>query len=469
MILSIPEPNEKQKLFLSSKNKYIGYGGARGGGKSWAVRTKAKLLCGRFPGIKILIVRRTYPELMGNHIEILRRETIGCARYNGTDKLLTFSNGSSIKFMYCRQDKDLDALQGQEYDCIFIDEATHLTEYQMKAITACCRGVNDFPKRVYYTCNPGGQGHAYIKRVFIDRRFNSRENPDQYTFIQALVDDNTALMEAQPEYVEQLEALPEKLRKAWREGRWDVFEGQVFGEFVDDPAHYRDRRWSHVIDPFEIPESWRILRGFDWGYAKPFSCGWYAVDHDNCLYRIRELYGCTGEADVGVEWTVNEVAEKIREIEQTDPMLKGRRVFGVADPAIFAADGGESIAETMERYLVYFDKGDHKRLPGKMQCHYRLAFDSTGRSMFYVFKTCKHFIRTIPALIYSETDVEDVDTKMEDHIYDEWRYVNMSRPIAPRPRIERHPRDAANLDDPLNMIAEHEAEMNKPYDYIRLF
>lgn len=285
---------------------------------------------------------------------------------------------------------------------------------------------------------PGGQGHAYIKRVFIERRYLPNENPEDYMFIQALVDDNTALMEAQPDYVAQLEALPDKLREAWRFGRWDVFEGQVFGEFVDDPEHYYDRVGTHVIEPFEIPEWWKMYRGFDWGYAKPFSVGWYAVDDKGTIYRIRELYGCTGEADRGVEWAVTKVAAEIQRIEETDHQLKGRQILGVADPAIWQENGGESIAETMERHRVYFDKGDHARLPGKMQCHYRLMFDDKGKPMFYVFNTCKHFIRTIPALIYSETDVEDVDTKMEDHIYDEWRYVCMARPIKPRMRLPRN-------------------------------
>lgn len=454
-VLRIGEPNDKQKLFLKARAKYIAYGGARGGGKSWAVRTKTILLAMRYPGIKILIVRRTYKELEGNHIRILKADTRGIANYNSTSKLLTFVNGSTVEFMYCARDGDLDKLQGQEYDIICIDEAAQLSEYQIKAIAACCRGVNDFPKRIYLTCNPGGQGHAYVKRVFVDRQFNSNENPDDYEFIQALVDDNSALMEAQPEYVQQLEALPQKLREAWRFGRWDVFEGQVFGEFVDDPEHYMDHKWTHVIDPFDIPVDWPIYRGLDWGYSHPFSVGWYAVSPAGRLYRIRELYGCTGEADVGVEWTVNQLAEKIQEIEREDPMLRGRKIRGVADPAIFAADGGESIAETMEKYRVYFDPGDHKRLPGKMQCHYRLAFDEDGLAMFYVFKNCKHFIRTIPALIYSETDSEDVNTKMEDHIYDEWRYVCMSRPIPPRmkrfvPRV-----DPNNVDDPLNIYKDN--------------
>ena len=467
-VLQLGAPNEKQKLFLSAKAKNVGYGGARGGGKSWAVRAKAKLLALRYPGIRILIVRRTYKELEGNHINILKAECFGIAQYNSTSKILRFVNGSTIEFMYCARDADLDKLQGQEYDVIFLDEATHLSEYQMKAITACCRGVNSFPKRVYYTCNPGGQGHAYVKRVFIDRRFNSNENPDDYTFIQALVDDNTALMEAQPEYVQQLEALPEKLRQAWRHGRWDVFEGQVFGEFVDDPAHYEDRTGTHVIEPFKIPDTWTIYRGFDWGYAKPFSVGWYAIDYDGCMYRFRELYGCTGEADVGVEWTVERVAEAIREVETTDPQLKDRKIVGVADPAIWQENGGVSIAETMEKYRVYFNKGDHKRIPGKMQCHYRLAFDERQVPMFYVFNTCKHFIRTIPALIYSETQVEDIDTKMEDHIYDEWRYVCMERPIAPREKHTAKVMDINNVEDPLNMIRDQQAAKHRNYDYIQL-
>lgn len=468
-VLQIPEPNEKQKLFLSAKQKYIAYGGARGGGKSWSVRTKATLLACRYPGIRILIMRRTYPELQANHIEIMKADlTPAFGRYNQTEKQLTFRSGSIIKFMYCKNDADLNNIQGHEYDVIFIDEATNMTEKQLRAITACCRGVNDFPKHVYFTMNPGGPGHGFIKRLFIDRRFNDRENPDEYTFIQALVDDNTALMEAQPDYVAQLEALPGKLREAWRFGRWDVFEGQVFGEFVDASEHYNDRVQTHVIKPFKIPDSWKIYRGFDWGYAKPFSVGWYAIDHDNVMYRFREMYGCTGEADRGVEWTVQRVANEIRRIEETDAQLKGRQITGIADPAIWQEDGGESIAETMQRQRVYFHKADHKRLPGKMQCHYRLAFNDEGIPRFYVFNTCKHFIRTIPALIYSETDVEDVDTKMEDHIYDEWRYVCMARPLAPLEKHTAKEIDVDNIEDPLNMIRDQQAAKAGRYNFIQL-
>ena len=184
--LTIMPPSEKQKLFLTANTKHIGFGGARGGGKSWSVRTKAKLLALRYDGIRILIVRRTYPELINNHINILRKELLGIAKYNDKDKVLKFTNGSTINFTYCDNDRDLDRLQGVEYDVIFLDEATQLSEFQMKTITACLRGVNDFPKRVYYTCNPGGQGHQYIKRIFIDRRYEDGEDPYDYIRLRIL-------------------------------------------------------------------------------------------------------------------------------------------------------------------------------------------------------------------------------------------------------------------------------------------
>ena len=466
--LEIPPPNEKQKMFLRAKCKHVGYGGARGGGKSWALRTKAKLLAFRYAGIKILIIRRSYPELEANHINIMYAELVPqFAKYNRTDKLMTFPNGSTIKFQYCQRDADLQRIQGTEYDIIMLDECTMLTEYQMKAITACCRGVNDFPHRIYYTTNPGGPGHQYIKRIFIDKTYTKFEDPDDYTFIQALVDDNTALMEAQPEYVNQLDALPDKLREAWRFGRWDVFEGQVFTEWTNDPEHYQDRKWTHVIDPFTVPQDWTIYRGFDWGYAKPFSVGWYAIDKENRIYRIRELYGCTGSPDVGVEWDVTEVAHKIAEIEREDPLLKGRHIIGIADPAIFQENGGPSIAEEMQKAAhIIFRRGDHQRLAGKMQTHYRLAFNDDGIPMFYCFNTCKHFLRTIPALMYSETQVEDIDTHMEDHQYDEWRYVCMARPIGPREKTTKKKIDVDNIDDPLNMIRDQRQPQR--YDYLQL-
>jgi hypothetical protein len=445
-VLRMDPPNsEPQAQFLREKHKYVAFGGARGGGKSWAVRTKAKLLCLRYPGIRLLIVRRTYPELVNNHIRQLRTELLGVARYNDKDKVLTFGNGSSINFAYCARDGDLDRLQGVEYDVIFLDEATQLSEFQMQAITACLRGVNDFPKRVYFTCNPGGQGHQYIKRLFVDRRFAEGEKPEDYVFIRCAAADNKALMTKQPDYIRQLEALPEKLRRAWLLGDWNVFEGQFFEEFTDDPRHYADRRFTHVIDPFEVPEGWTIYRSFDWGYAKPFSCGWWAVDYDGRLYRILELYGCTKEPNTGVKWTPDRVFAEIHRVETEHRWLKGKNIQGVADPAIWDAESGESIAETAARHRVYFTKGDNKRLPGWMQVHYRMAFDEGGKPMLYVFRGCKSFIRTLPGLQYDEHAVEDVDTDGEDHIADETRYMCMARPIKPRMAPQRD----TYLDNPM--------------------
>ena len=446
--LDLGRAQPKQTLFLKDKHRHIAYGGARGGGKSWAVRTKSKLLAFRYPGIKILIVRKTYKELQNNHIEQLTAELAGFAKYNRSDKMFRFPNGSTISFGYCANEGDLGQYQGAEYDVVFIDEAGQLQESWIRKINLCVRGTNGFPKRTYYTLNPGGPGHAYFKRVFVDRNFNPDEDPNDYFFIQAKVEDNKALMDTQPDYLRELENLPPTLRAAWKDGRWDVYEGQFFEDFRDDPEHYQDRRWTHVIEPFEIPDGWTICRSYDFGYGKPFSCAWWAVDYDGTIYRIMELYGCTRTPNEGVKWTPDKQFEEIHKTEMQHPWLKGKTIIGVADPAIWDASRGESIAETAARYGVYFTKGDNERIAGWMQCHYRLQFDEDGYPRMYVFNTCRAFIRTIPLLIYDEHKVEDLDTTMEDHVADEWRYFCMSRPIKPIRAVK----EQRILFDPLDMM-----------------
>ena len=462
----IQPPSEKQKLFLLADTKHIAFGGARGGGKSWAVRTKAKLMALKYKGIKILIVRRTYPELIHNHINQLTGELCGIARYNKSEKVFTFGNGSTIHFGYCNNDKDLLQYQGAEYDVIFLDEATQLQEAWIRKLIACLRGVNGFPKRIYYTCNPGGVSHGYIKRLFIDRKYEDGEYPEDYTFIQSLVTDNKALMKSQPEYLRQLEALPPKLKEAWLYGNWDIFEGQFFEELRLSPDRQKclevgisedealsQHRFTHVIEPFDLnageKRGWNILRSYDFGYNKPFSLGYWAVDYDGVLYRILELYGCTKTPNEGVRWSPDEQFKRISEFEHRHPWLKNRKfVDSVADPAIWDSSRGESIAESAARYGIYFTPGDNERIPGWMQVHYRLQFDENGYSRMYVFNSCKAFIRTMPLMIYSETNPEDLDTKLEDHVADEVRYLCQSRPVSPL--LPEKPRNI--LSDPLNQF-----------------
>ena len=474
MILWIDEPNDRQKLFLEDEHRYVMYGGARAGGKSWAIRTKAKIMALKYPGIKQMIVRKTYPELEANHIKQLREElqtghpekAKRFASYNDAKKEITFPNGSQILFRYCDAEKDVDRFQGTEVDILYIDESTQMSQEQITKIDACVRGVNNFPKRTYLTCNPGGKSHAWHKRLFIDKRFEGPEQPEDYVFIPARVTDNSALMAADPKYIETLRALPKRLRDMWLDGSWDVFAGQFFEEFRVDPEPdkclvagitaeeaKKQRRWVHVIDPIDesygVPPGWTIMRSYDFGYNKPFSLAWWAVDYDGVLYRILELYGCTGEPNEGVRWTPDEQFRRVREVEQTHPWLRGRKIHdGVADPAIWDASRGESIAETAERYGIYFDKGDHQRMAGWMQCHYRLQFDENGYARCYIFKNCDAFIRTIPLLLYDETHPEDLDTDGEDHVADEWRYLCMTRPVTPVLPVKQK----TLVFDPLNQI-----------------
>ena len=239
-------------------------------------------------------------------------------------------------------------------------------------------------------------------------------------------------MKYQPDYIAQLETLDAKHRAAWLDGDWDIFDGVFFEEFRDDPAHYRDRIRTHVIEPFEIPAHWRIYRSFDWGYSRPFSCGWWAVEDDGTAYRILELYGCTSTPNEGVKWDPDRVFSEIARIEREHRWLKDREISGVADPAIWSAGTGQSVEEAAARHGVIFAKGDNSRIPGWLQMRYRLAFNEEGYPKMYIFNNCRAFIRTVPSLVYDENRVEDLDTTGEDHVADETRYFCMSRPLPAR-------------------------------------
>ena len=403
-------------------------------------------MCLTYPGIKILILRKTYAELINNHINEMRPMLYGVAKYNSSEKKFLFPNGSNIKFGYCANDGDLDQYQGVECDAVFFDEASQFQELWIRKITASVRGANKFPKRMYYTLNPGGPSHGYFKRLFIDKTYNEGEDPGEYEFIQSKVTDNSALMEMQPDYIKQLEALPFKLRKAWLEGDWTILEGAFFEEWTDDPEHYQDRRNTHVIDPFEPPRDWPVYRSFDWGYARPFSCGYWTVDYEGTVYRILEMYGRGREDNEGCRWTPDKVFSELATLEREHPWLKGKRITGVADPSIWSKDTGVSIEETASAHGIYFSKGDNQRLQGWMQCHYRMQFNEDGYPRMYVFTNCKEFRRTIPLMMYDLVKPEDLDSDLEDHQADECRYFLMSRPIKPIVKVEKEP----VLFDPLD-------------------
>ena len=332
--------------------------------------------------------------------------------------------------------------QGKRYDFIGFDELTHFLWDEYSYLFSRNRpGGPGTRCYIRATCNPGGIGHGWVKQRFIEGKEPLKTYWEQYNvdgrtikrsrvFVPSTVFYNKTLLDNDPNYLASLASLPEAEKKALLYGDWNSFSGQVFTEFRNNPEGYLSRRWTHVIKPFDIPKHWYRYRSFDFGYSKPFSVGWWAIDTEGRAYRYRELYGCTSEPDTGVKWDPARIARRIREIE--DEFEKDNTIFGVADPAIWDVSYGTeaSPAQVMERYGIYFDKGDHARLAGKMQMHYRMAFDAEGYPMLYVFDTCKDFVRTIPALVYDDTRVEDIDTAGEDHIYDETRYFLMTNPIA---------------------------------------
>lgn len=278
-------------------------------------------------------------------------------------------------------------------------------------------------KQITLTFNPWSAA-SWLKRRF----FDAPPDPD----ILAMTTDyrvNEWLDEADlRRFAQMKQSNPRRYRVAG-EGQWGLEAGQFFEEFVDTPRE--DRRFTHVVEPFRPPREWTMVRSYDFGYGKPFSCGWWAVDFDGVAYRVAELYGCTETPNEGVRWTPDRQFAEIARIEREHPYLRGRNILGVADPSIWDASRGESIAETAMRHGVYFVPGDNARIPGWMQCHYRLQFDEQGYPRMYVFRTCRAFLRTVPLLTYDPTNAEDVNTALEDHVADEWRYFCMSRPIRP--------------------------------------
>lgn len=425
-------PQPKQEEFFLATDRHIAYGGSRGGGKSWAMRRKFVLLALRYAKLKILLLRRTMPELRNNHIRPLMAELDGFAKYNDSEKTFFFPNGSFIQLGYCDHEKDVYQYQGQEYDVIGFEEATQFTEFMKDFIATSNRTTRkDFTPRIYYTANPGGVGHAWFKRLFIDRQYQNDEIPEDYVFITAKIYDNLALMEADPGYISKLKNLPEDLRRAFLDGDWDVYSGQFFTEW---------RKERHVIKPFTIPDHWRRWRSIDWGYKDHCAIFWYATDEDGRVFVYRELY---------VNQTLGTVvAKKVKQLSEGEEIK-----YTVAGHDMWQKRGtdfneGESIAETFNYNGVYVEKADIARIVGWNRVREYLSDAEDGIPHVQVFENCVNLIRTLPMMIYDERKAEDMSDGMEDHAADSLRYGLMSRPIKSKaleieqPYIARHKRKA---------------------------
>lgn len=422
-------PQPKQEEFLTATERYVSYGGSRGGGKSWAMRFKLKAVCLINAGIRCLLVRRTYNELYTNHIEVLLKEIPPeIASYNDSKKTFTFCNGSILKLGYCDSERDVLQYQGQEYDIIAIDEATQLTEYQFQCFKGCLRGANAFPKRMYLTCNPGGVGHAWVKRLFIDRDFHEGEDKNDYCFIGAKVYDNKALLENDPDYVKELRSLPEDMRRAWLDGEWDIFDGQFFKEF--------DRE-VHVCEPFAIPREWFKYRAFDYGLDM-CACLWVAVDTEGNSYVYREFNS--------PNLIVSEAAKAMLENTPADELI--RTTYAPPDLWSRQKDTGKSMFEVFRDSGLDIIKASNDRHSGWEQVKEMLKVtdsrdaisgEAVKKSKLTIFSTCRDLIRNIPLLQYDKHDPNDASTEPHDitHNTDALRYFCVSRmSYTPKPEPE---------------------------------
>lgn len=475
------ELHPKQLEAFNSTATEILYGGAAGGGKSHLMRIAAIVWCALIPGLQVYLFRRIRDDLIKNHMEgpkgfrAMLAGWVDCGFVTIVEDEIRFWNGSKIYLCHCKDEKDRFKYQGAEIHVLLVDELTHFTEkiyrflrnrVRMVGITIPEQYEGRFP-RIICGANPGGIGHQFVKMTFIDgatplkiERTRETEGGMLRQFIPARLEDNPSMEEDDPGYDARLRGLgSEALVKAMRWGDWNVVEGAFFDKWSED---------RHVIPPFEIPDHWTRFRAGDWGSAKPFSFGWYAVVSDDtshpatgqvmprgALIRYREWYGCKADIDgrpipnTGLKMNAYEVGVGI-----VDRDAGERFSYSVLDPAAFAEDGGPSIAERMLMAGCTFRKADNKRISrlgamgGWDTMRQRLEGDEEGRPMLFFFDTCVHAIRTIPALQHDEDRPEDLDTDMEDHAADEVRYACMSRPWvkdAPPPRAKPQPKGSVYL------------------------
>lgn len=411
--VNLGRPNsDPQRKFFSSKCKYTCYGGARGGGKTWAVRTKAVGGALKYPGIKILIIRRTYKDLENTLIDPIKTmvpQSVG--EYNASLYRMTFINGSYIRFGHLSGYSSTVSgeYQGQEYDWIFMDEATQFTEREFRGLAACMRGVNKIPKRFYLTCNPGGIGHAWVKRLFIDRNFKQYEAPEDYVFIKATVDDNADLMEASPDYVQALDLLPEDIRAAHRYGDWNALSGQYFSEF---------RESLHVVNDFIIPTEWNHYRVFDYGLDM-FACYWVAVDFSKRSWVYREF------CQSGL--LVSEAAQAMRDLTPDNEKI----LYTIAPPDMWSTqkDTGRTMAQIFMENGIGLVKANNNRVQGWIAMKELLKLRSDGKPGMLFCRCCRQLIQNLPLLQHDEKNVSDVATQPHEltHQADAIRYFSQFR------------------------------------------
>ena len=433
--LDLGRPNPKQAKFLASDRRYTAYGGARGGGKSWAVRVKGVGGALYYPGIKILMLRRTYPELentiISPLIELLNSATLDgkpagdrLFTYNATMRTLFFANGSMIKFGHLQSANAITEYQGQEYDWIFMDEATHFTEWEFRVLAATLRGVNKIPKRMYLTCNPGGVGHLWVKRLFVSREFQAGEDPKDYLFIPATVEDNAALMDSSPDYIQMLDLLPDDLRAAHRYGDWDAMAGQFFSEF---------KRATHVVKPFLVPQEWPRYRAIDYGLDM-FACLWVAVDFEGRAWVYREVQ------QPGL--IVSDAAALMRGLTLPEERIQ----YTIAPPDLWSTqkDTGRTMAEVFAQNGVGLVKASNSRVQGWLTLKEYLKPGADGRPNLLVTEDCPCIIRNLPALQHSDKNPSDCATEPHDitHICDALRYFVQFRTLgAIRHEIREEPEE----------------------------
>jgi hypothetical protein len=445
-----PQPGP-QTAYVTSPIFETVYGGARGGGKTDGSLGDWLIHSARYGAdAKGLFVRRTRVALEPT-IERAKQLYRGLGEYQEQKSRFVMATGAILYFRYLERDADADNYQGHDYTRVYIEELTQFRAAgPVDKLKATLRSAAGVPVGFRATCNPGGPGHTWVKARYIDpgpwqiitEDFHNPFTDETVTmarvFIPAKLSDNPQLLASDPGYVGRLHlAGSAALVKAWLDGDWNVIEGAFFDN------------WStvrNVTRPFEIPTEWTRFRSFDWGSARPFSVGWWAVASDpihndglaiprGALVRYREWYGSTGKPNEGLKMTAEAVAAGVLQREKGD-----RIAYGVADPAIFTADGGPSIGERMYNTGLTWRRADNARVArsgamgGWDQMRARITGDDDGPQLV-VFSTCRDFIRTVPVLQHDATRAEDVDTEAEDHVADEARYACMSRPlIAKKPK-----------------------------------